>query len=356
MTVLIYGLDAKEGRLVLQKKRTMTECGFTEPHDLEVWLASAQESLFGRRILWIARQDRPATEYRSDLVGIDENGDLLVVELKRGRVDPDAVTQVLSYAAEYVHESLDDLVALFASQLRSQERSQLVAKPVEGHDAAETLQRHLNEDADVNVGQVLILLGEDYSPGVLAIADYLNSAADESRFTVECWAYSIFEIRDGEYQFVMEQVVPASSVRDQIEEKRSLYKSSRKPRAPAKIAYVDHFMRFLESRSLSTERGRGASYQCQLWKEEWGVGREHMYFSVHTGRPSLVAYAPLLFDEQAIAERDQDVRIGPAVGRWGDACSAELLDVSASDEEFNESVGDRLFAILDLTTVALVPE
>ena len=47
-----------------------------ETSDLETWLASADARLFGRKVLWIARQDRASDEQRSDLIGVDQTGDL----------------------------------------------------------------------------------------------------------------------------------------------------------------------------------------------------------------------------------------------------------------------------------------
>ena len=69
---------------------------------LESWLENNPWTLVqGEDILWIGKQTNARVEDRTifpDLLGIDADGNLIIVELKRGRTPRDTVAQLLDYA------------------------------------------------------------------------------------------------------------------------------------------------------------------------------------------------------------------------------------------------------------------
>lgn len=81
----LFVLDPQKKSLALLEQATMTTEGFHEPRDLETWLSSLgpDTQMLGRKILWVSRQDRTTDDQRSDLIGIADDGDLVVAELKR---------------------------------------------------------------------------------------------------------------------------------------------------------------------------------------------------------------------------------------------------------------------------------
>ena len=70
---------------------------------LEDWLENSPRQTFAREdFLWIGRQTSIAAEggtIFSDLLGIDSEGNFVIVELKKGRTPRDVVAQLLDYAA-----------------------------------------------------------------------------------------------------------------------------------------------------------------------------------------------------------------------------------------------------------------
>ena len=70
---------------------------------LESWLENNPWTLVqGEDILWIGKRTSARVEDRTifpDLLGVDAEGNLIVVELKRGRTPRDTVAQLLDYAA-----------------------------------------------------------------------------------------------------------------------------------------------------------------------------------------------------------------------------------------------------------------
>src|SRR5262245_62800483 len=93
-----------DGRLVeLPKGRLDTE------ERLENWIAR-DVSLLGLDVLLIGRQVRTPSGGRIDLFGIDQQGDLVILELKRDRTPREVVAQVLDYGS-WVAELLPSQVA-----------------------------------------------------------------------------------------------------------------------------------------------------------------------------------------------------------------------------------------------------
>src|SRR5208283_2632329 len=103
-----------------------------------------------------ARQDRPSHEQRSDIIGVDKSGDLLIAELKRGLVEEGAITQALGYTAEYQEKSAEDLENLFLEQSAKAGISGLLVKAESLDDAKKRLADHLGPEVEINETQVVV--------------------------------------------------------------------------------------------------------------------------------------------------------------------------------------------------------
>jgi hypothetical protein len=74
MAIDLSRLDPKAKTLRRVSSLPMESLHLTETNDLEAWLASCKDRLFGREVLWIARQDRLTHDQRSDIIGVDKTG------------------------------------------------------------------------------------------------------------------------------------------------------------------------------------------------------------------------------------------------------------------------------------------
>ena len=69
---------------------------------LEDWLENSPRALTQEPLLWIGKQASATVEERTiypDLLGIDSDGNLIILELKRDRTPRDVVAQLLEYTA-----------------------------------------------------------------------------------------------------------------------------------------------------------------------------------------------------------------------------------------------------------------
>lgn len=111
----------------------------------------------------LARQVATAFGKRIDLVAIDADGDLLAVELKRGRTPRDVVAQVLDYGSWLKSLTYADVKRIFEDAHRDGPSFESAFATRFG-DAPPEL---LNEQHD------LVIIATDFDPGTERIVQYL---------------------------------------------------------------------------------------------------------------------------------------------------------------------------------------
>ena len=93
----LEGEDMSEARLVIAQETNLE----LESH-LEDWLENSPQALTQEPLLWIGRQTSASVEDRTifpDLLGVDAEGNLIIVELKRDEAPREVVAQLFEYAA-----------------------------------------------------------------------------------------------------------------------------------------------------------------------------------------------------------------------------------------------------------------
>lgn len=138
---------------------------------LEEWIAQ-DPSLLGTELLLIGRQ--VVTEYggRIDLLGIDRQGDLIIIELKRNKTPRDVVAQVLDYASwakDLTYKEIELIASGFLNQnlsvvfsntfdeaipekINTNHRMIIVASQLD--DSSERIVQYLAEMHDVNINVI----------------------------------------------------------------------------------------------------------------------------------------------------------------------------------------------------------
>src|SRR5262245_6557762 len=104
--------ENRKGQLVELPKRPLDE-----EERLEEWIAK-DASLVGLDVLIIGRQVRTSHSGMIDLLAIDQQGDLVILELKRDRTPREVVAQVLDYASWVVGLLPADVSALAQEYLK----------------------------------------------------------------------------------------------------------------------------------------------------------------------------------------------------------------------------------------------
>ena len=150
--------------------------GFQERRDIQEWVA-ANPGILDDGLLIIGKEfsgfDR--TNERLDLLAVDEDGKLVIIELKRDHTGSDAHWQAIKYAS-YIHRARhEDIVRMFADYA-----------DVSEDEATERLLQHLsaNDLNGLNNDQRIILASHRFAPEVTSASLWLNEKTpDEDLIT-----------------------------------------------------------------------------------------------------------------------------------------------------------------------------
>lgn len=127
-------------------------------------------------VLYVGRQGSPGEGGIFDILGVDERGDTVVVELKRGRAPRDVVAQALEYAGEIRNVDYDYLDERYREFLRDEQGytdpSEILSLR-EAHREYFDLEEPLSE-REFNDDQRLVVVGTDFGDVVLNMADFLR--------------------------------------------------------------------------------------------------------------------------------------------------------------------------------------
>ena len=164
---------------------------------LEIWLENSPWAVIQNElVLWIDRQPSAQDEEGTifpDLLGVDSEGNLVVVEFKRGRTPREVVAQLLEYAAwaselsaEQIHETAD---AYF--EKRDEFRGKTFPDAFrEAFDMPET-----DELPPLNQKLRLFVVAEEIHPRVAHVCRFLRTSY---KMDVSCIAVSKFQTESGD--------------------------------------------------------------------------------------------------------------------------------------------------------------
>ena len=159
---------------------------------LESWLENSPWALIeGEPILWIGRQTSANVEESTifpDLLGVDSEGHLVIVELKRSKAPREVVAQLLEYAA-WAEELSDEQIYGIAEayfQTVEKERTLRDAFIEMFEDEMPVLNRKLR----------LFIVAEEIPSTVLRVCRFLRTSHD---MDINCLAVSTFQTESGEW-------------------------------------------------------------------------------------------------------------------------------------------------------------
>ena len=178
---------------------------------LENWLENSPWAVIqDELILWIDRQTSAQDEEGTifpDLLGVDSEGNLVIVEFKRGRTPRDVVAQLLEYAAwanELPPEQIHDIADAYFEK-RDEFRGKTFTEAFrEVFDMPETdelppLKRKLR----------LFVVAEDIHQRVIGVCRFLRTSY---KMDVSCIAVSKFQTESGDEIVSMENKVGAEDI------------------------------------------------------------------------------------------------------------------------------------------------
>jgi hypothetical protein len=209
-------------------------------------------------MLIVGQQVKNEKNGRSDLTAIDNNGNIVLIEIKRDRKDIEGRKeafefQAIRYAASYATiESPDDLVkkvyAPYIEKYRSEfELSELTSFELGIRKLNEFLR--VNEaEKSFNQKQKIILVASDFDEQTLSAVSWLNS----NQVDMSCYKLTPYKVKDDIY-LLKEKLLPVTN-------------------------YEDYYVNLMDkSSSVSIKRSKGGTRRTLPKIDamlEWGVVKE----------------------------------------------------------------------------------
>lgn len=169
--------------------------------DFENWLENSPHVLFEEEastIIWIGRQVS-ATGFENikypDLLGVDGNGNVVVVELKKGKTPRDVVAQILEYATwadKLTYDELNNLTMKYYD--RDEKYSGL--ELLEIHKTIFDPDDENSSDIVFNNRIRLYIVAEEVSKSVKNVVKYLNNRGG---IDINCMKYDVFKAGNEEF-------------------------------------------------------------------------------------------------------------------------------------------------------------
>ena len=153
---------------------------------LEDWLERNPQSILeDGRLLVIGRQVTTNLGSVIDLLGIDRQGDLVVIELKRGKTPRETLAQVLEYASFVEQLDYDQIQGIYQTYLDDD------MNLVETHRAFYALSGE--EALTFNKDQRIVIVGQSITPEIRQTAKFLRHKG----LRATCVEFSFFKTGEG---------------------------------------------------------------------------------------------------------------------------------------------------------------
>lgn len=187
-------LDRDHRLLRPLQTQTLTEAQLLERADLQRLIIASADVFFnemGEKLLLVGEEIHPSEFVgdRIDLLALDGDGNAVVIELKRADQKLQLL-QALSYAAMLSDWSADKFVEAFSNFSRQTTT-----------EAGDVIRDHTQQTADnninqINAGQRVILIAEDFDYALLKTAEWLT---DVYGVDIKCYRFSYARDEQSEY-------------------------------------------------------------------------------------------------------------------------------------------------------------
>lgn len=172
---------------------------------------------------------------RLDILGIDETGQLVLAELKRGQASSHVDLQALKYAALVSRFDKDSLIDAHRRFLNSRG-----SQPVSIEDAAARLESHVEGPLDPDLWQIprIVLFAHGFDQNITNTVVWLS----ETGLDISLLRYQLYRT-DGDPVFVVSQMYPTPETeefilapkREEVKQAKAEAKSERRQRTSVKI-------------------------------------------------------------------------------------------------------------------------
>jgi hypothetical protein len=189
-----------DGETTALTPTSLTDQGYKE-EDLREWILERPHSILGEDILIIGREVQVHNIGDAiDLLGIDRDGNIVVIELKQGSLSGNVDFQSLKYVAYTSYWDWSQLGDQFDKFVNSKWGQKLYKEEV---DFNEKLESFCNDEYELNQNQRILLIGESIRERLDLVVRWLSDR------DIEISVLEVEMLQDGDQVYLdTEQTIP----------------------------------------------------------------------------------------------------------------------------------------------------
>jgi hypothetical protein len=247
-----------DGKLT-QISSSMVNENRKERNDLEEWIKSNPEIL-GNDIALIGQQVSTKSG-PLDFLGIDNNGNAVIVELKRDMLSREALVQAIDYASGVAEWDLDKFREICKS-FTGQTLEDYLLEKFEGISI---------EDLSVNQAQRLLLVGFAVEESLSRMIEWLS---DNYNLGINAIVLNYIKTKKGDELLSRMVIIPEEIEKQKANKKKFFIDMSNEPGTYDNDALEKHLLSYLSNNLYSSQRMR--EYFLPLLLEKGKVSREDL--------------------------------------------------------------------------------
>ena len=171
----LYRIHPESKTLQSVKEINFSDHSFQERYDIQEWLETTP-SILGEKLLIIAKEKTyfEGTRERPDLVGIDKDGNIVIIELKRDDSGSDTHWQAIKYTSYWARFSVPDILSVYADYINKhggKEEAEEVDEEYSNQEIIDFIEQDSAEN--INKRQRIILVSHRFSKEVVTAVDWL---------------------------------------------------------------------------------------------------------------------------------------------------------------------------------------
>jgi len=202
----MYRLDKASKKLTKLKAIRLTEEGLRERFDLQEWIVS-EPTVLGNDIMVVGKEYILPSGVRLDILGVDRQGNLVIVELKRDKASGGVEWQAIKYASYCSKLTQEDVYELLSNY-----------EGIEAESAREKLDGFLECDPETfNEDQRIILVAGAFDSDVVSSVLWLRDHDAD----VRCVRVNCFLEAGGDIFIYPEVLIPLPEAEDYVQGKET---------------------------------------------------------------------------------------------------------------------------------------
>ena len=242
-----------------QVSSSLADNGRKERDDLEVWIKSSPEIL-GTDIAIIGEQVQTKSG-PLDFLGIDRYGNLVIVELKRGKLPREVLAQAIDYASDistYEPETLNEICLAYTKQTLS---DYLTEKFPETNF----------DEVAVNQAQRLLLVGFSIEESLRRMIEWLS---EKYSLGINAVALHYIKTKNGDELLSRTVIIPEEVEREKVNKKKFVIEMSNDPGSYDETNLKEQLKKYFSKNLYSSNRLR--DYFLPVLLKNTKVTREQM--------------------------------------------------------------------------------